>query len=144
MGNAIGHQISRHLESLGYEIKDGAKEEEDAPYVCRFSAISSGKPTLWITVTKGNVNYIASLYAGWGNDTADSIDFHEALNEVNALSLYSKWYLRKSENTNIVTIETFFLGYEQKQFGIIVEGFLTDVTKNIPNLVRYLPLKGEK
>ena len=130
MDNAIGQQISAHLEFLGYEIEDIST----ADYCTFYAKGVIARPSFTIRIRKDGLVLISSSIGTWGKNVLDSLEFHNLMHKANLQSIFCRWYASTNDGDGVtIIIKSWFFGYEKKSFGRVVESFSADWNKFIFN-----------
>jgi len=140
MDNAINQQIRNHLEFLGYTIKDSDKSNNNLIFMAESTTL---KPNLFIKINEDSLVNIYSRIGTWDKEVLDSVDFRNLIHKINRQAYFCKWYLDKNDKGAIITIESWFFGYDKKAFGKVIESFDLEIRKYATELGQFKHLSEE-
>jgi hypothetical protein len=134
MDNEVGKSSSNHLEFLGFEVTDVSSNG-----MCKLSARSTAGPNITVNISGGNVAFFSVRFGGFNISSMDNVEFHQIFQKLNRETMFNRWFAAKNDadNSVIIVIETWCVGYEKLNFGRIIEGFLVDIRKNMPEFAAY-------
>jgi hypothetical protein len=125
----LAKSVKEHLGFLGYSI--GAESLEN------FGAKGVSGTNLWIRVQSPDLVLMLVWYSGWIKDSSGSIEFQQAIQKANILSLFGKWFLDKKDKEDILVIGVTIVGYERRIFGLALESFLADIHRCLPEILKF-------
>jgi len=127
-------EYASHLEFLGYttEISEDGK-------LNIIEANSDTRINIRVNVAEGEV-LITGGWSGYDAKATKSKGFHDTLNNVNASTIYTKWYYVAVDDSDLILrIEAIHLGgYDKTIFGKLVESFNLDAMQKSQEFTEYI------